>query len=155
MFLKHPPEFGHHSAWRCRTISRYRSGYKFKHDLFPSFFSYQWFPTCFGWTFDIIHLDNGHWDLTRHHSTLRVEVPSLKRKGHHIEDFFIAGCIRGCHHDNLWCSQWWRNRQHDDLSVSVHRIHPIVFVLLCFVVVYYWLFLTKFFGINLQSLGQS
>ena len=30
---------------------------------------------------------------------------SLKHKGHHIDEFFITGCTRGCHDDNLWCSE--------------------------------------------------
>ena len=51
---------------------------------------------------------------------------SLKCKGCHVDNFFISGCIKGCYHGNLHCrhdnlqgSQWWKNCQCDNLSVSV------------------------------------
>ena len=55
---------------------------------------------------------------------LSAGIHSLKRKGRHVDDFFIIGCIRGCSVDNLRCSQWWKSRQHDNLSVSV-LVHHI------------------------------
>ena len=28
---------------------------------------------------------------------------------------FLSGCTEGCYHNNLWCRQWWKSQQHDDL----------------------------------------
>ena len=41
---------------------------------------------------------------------------TLKRKSHHFDEIFIAGCTGSCHFDSF---QWWKLSQNDDISVSV------------------------------------
>ena len=44
---------------------------------------------------------------------------SLKRKCCHFDEILITDCTESCHFDNFRCSQWWKFRQNDDISVSV------------------------------------
>ena len=45
--------------------------------------------------------------------------PALKRKCCHFDEILITDCTESCHFDNFRCSQWWKFRQNDDISVSV------------------------------------
>ena len=49
----------------------------------------------------------------------------MKSRGRHIGDLLVTGCNRGCHSDNLRCSQRRKGRQCDDLLVSVVWPSPI------------------------------
>ena len=51
---------------------------------------------------------------------------TLKRKCSHFDEIFITGCTESCHFDNFRCSQWWRFRQNEDISVSVHWAFLII-----------------------------
>ena len=44
---------------------------------------------------------------------------TLKRKCRHFDEIFITGCTGSCQNDNFQCSQWWKFRQNEDISVSV------------------------------------
>ena len=44
---------------------------------------------------------------------------TLKRKCCHFDEILITDCTESCHFDNFRCSQWWKFRQNDDISVSV------------------------------------
>ena len=44
---------------------------------------------------------------------------SLKRKCCHFDEILITDCTESCHFDNFRCSQWWKFRQNDNISVSV------------------------------------
>ena len=39
-----------------------------------------------------------------------------------FDEILITDCTESCHFDNFRCSQWWRFRQNDDISVSVSFI---------------------------------
>ena len=43
----------------------------------------------------------------------------VKRKVHHVEDFFISGCTWGCRDDNSQCIQWRKSRHVIKLCVLV------------------------------------
>ena len=45
-------------------------------------------------------------------------VITLKTKIFHDANFVIIGGTRGCHHDKLWCHQWWQSWHHDDYLCS-------------------------------------
>ena len=38
---------------------------------------------------------------------------SAKANSCHDANFVITGGTKGCHHDNLWCHQWWQSWHHD------------------------------------------
>ena len=44
---------------------------------------------------------------------------ALKRKCCHFDEILFTDCTESCHFDNFRCSQWWKFRQNDDISVSV------------------------------------
>ena len=48
-----------------------------------------------------------------------MQSVALKRKCLHFDEIFITGCTESCQNDNFQCSQWWKFRQNDDISVSV------------------------------------
>ena len=55
--------------------------------------------------------------LYEHHVTTGQESDSLKRK-RHFKNMFIAGCSEKYHFDNSRCSQSWKFRQNDNISVD-------------------------------------
>ena len=48
-----------------------------------------------------------------------LDSQPLKRKCCHFDEILITDCTESCHFDNFRCSQWWKFRQNDDISVSV------------------------------------
>ena len=46
-------------------------------------------------------------------------LSSLKWKCRPFDEIVITGCTGSCHFDNFQCSQWWKFRQNDDISVSM------------------------------------
>ena len=47
-------------------------------------------------------------------------MTTLKQKCRHFDEILITGCTGSCHFDNFQCSQWWKFRQNEDISVSVY-----------------------------------
>ena len=78
-----------------------------------------------------LSLTDGHIRLKRSHQSLSIgsnvqniyenELP-LKRKCCHFDEILITDCTESFHFDNFRCSQWWKFRQNDDISVSVSMI---------------------------------
>ena len=51
---------------------------------------------------------------------------TLKRKCCHFDEILITDCTESCHFDNFRCSQWWKFRQNDDISVSVYDTYASI-----------------------------
>ena len=53
---------------------------------------------------------------------LQISVAkTLKRKCCHFDEIFVIGCTESYQNDNFECSQWWKFRQNDDISLSVFK----------------------------------
>ena len=50
----------------------------------------------------------------------KENLVTLKGKCLHFDEIFITGCTESCQNDNFQCSQWWKFRQNDDISLSVY-----------------------------------
>ena len=46
-------------------------------------------------------------------------ITILKLKCYHFDEIFIIGYTGGCYSNMLWCKQWVRFRQNDDIPVSI------------------------------------
>ena len=53
-----------------------------------------------------------------------------KRKCCHLDEIFITGCTESCQNDNFRCSQRWKFRQNDDITISV-CIHELTSRYVC------------------------
>ena len=53
----------------------------------------------------------------------QIDVATPKRKCH-FDEIFINSCTGSCQNGNFRCSQWWKFRQNDDISVSLYRRKP-------------------------------
>ena len=59
------------------------------------------------------------WKVMHHFWAAECAGLPLKRKCCHFDEILITDCTESCHFDNFRCSQWWKFRQNDDISVSV------------------------------------
>ena len=72
---------------------------------------------------DLILLIEGYpqsiWVKAKPYNAIDHGQHTLKRKCCHFDEILITDCTESCHFDNFRCSQWWKFRQNDDISVSV------------------------------------